>query len=193
MPSRNWPPPIPSPTVRAVDAERTADEPIEERPSRPRTTPGPRSAERRTAELRKGDHRTAPAEEEAEPSSGAIPASDYRAGDARPVPTNIYRARRPAVAILLIIPAVAFGLLLIRALAISASVDPFLIGGVIASACALTSLPLVVAGLYGLVTGAAHGAEHYGFKVGHGRRWRTSSSAWPSHSPPDSPSADAIR
>jgi hypothetical protein len=81
------------------------------------------------------------------------------------VPTNIYRARRPAVAILLIIPAVAVGLLLIRALAISAFGDPFLIGGVIASACALTSLPLVVAGLYGLVTGAAHGAEHYGFKV----------------------------
>ena len=104
-------------------------------------------------------------DEEAEPSSGAVPAGDHRAGDGRPVPTNIYRARRPAVAILLIIPAVAFGLLLIRALAISAFGDPFLIGGVIASACALTSLPLVVAGLYGLVTGAAHGAEHYGFKV----------------------------
>ena len=81
------------------------------------------------------------------------------------MPTNIYRARRPAVAILLIIPAVAVGLLLIRALAISAFGDTFLIGGVIATACALASLPLLVAGLYGLVTGAAHGAEHYVFKV----------------------------
>jgi hypothetical protein len=65
----------------------------------------------------------------------------------------------------LIIPAVAVGLLLIRALAISAFGDPFLIGGVIASSCALASLPLLVAGLYGLVTGAAHGAEQFGFKV----------------------------
>jgi hypothetical protein len=86
-------------------------------------------------------------------------------GEIPTVPTNIYRARRPAVAIMLVIPAVAVGLLLIRALAISAFGDPFLIGGVIASACALASLPLLVAGLYGLVTGAAHGAEQFGFKV----------------------------
>ena len=89
----------------------------------------------------------------------------FRVGEAPTVPTNIYRARRPAVAIMLIIPAVAVGLLLIRALAISAFGDPFLIGGVIASSCALASLPLLVAGLYGLVTGAAHGAEQCGFKV----------------------------
>jgi len=89
----------------------------------------------------------------------------FRVGEIPTVPTNIYRARRPAVAIMLVIPAVAVGLLLIRALAISAFGDPFLIGGVIASACALASLPLLVAGLYGLVTGAAHGAEQFGFKV----------------------------
>jgi hypothetical protein len=92
--------------------------------------------------------------------------TEYRAAaEVRPVPTNIYRARRPAVAILLIIPAIGVGLLLVRALAIAAFGNTFLIGGVIASACALASLPLIVAGLYGLVTGAAHGAEHYGFKV----------------------------
>jgi len=147
-----------------VDADRTAEEPIEEPTPGPRVTPGPRSAERRTTELRSGDRRTDP-DVSPEPDSGAVRAGGYRGGEARPVPTNIYRARRPAVAILLIIPAVAVGLLLIRALAISAFGDPFLIGGVIASACALASLPLLVAGLYGLVTGAAHGAEHYGFKV----------------------------
>jgi hypothetical protein len=114
--------------------------------------------------LRSGDRRTEP-DAQPESGSGDLRAGGYRGGEARPVPTNIYRARRPAVAILLIIPAVAVGLLLIRALAISAFGDPFLIGGVIASACALTSLPLLVAGLYGLVTGAAHGAEHYGFRV----------------------------
>lgn len=81
------------------------------------------------------------------------------------VPSNIYRARRPAVAAFLIVPALAVGLLLIRALAISAFGTPFLIGGVIASSLALASLPLLVAGLYGLVTGAAFGAEHWGFRV----------------------------
>jgi hypothetical protein len=89
----------------------------------------------------------------------------FRVGEVPTVPTNIYRARRPAVAIMLIIPAVAVGLLLIRALAISAFGENFLIGGVIASSAALASLPLLVAGLYGLVTGAAHGAEQFGFKV----------------------------
>jgi len=82
------------------------------------------------------------------------------------VPTNIYRARRPIVAVFLVIPAVAVGLLLIRALAISAfGPAGFRIDGVIASSLALSSLPLLVAGLYGLITGAAHGSEHYGFKV----------------------------
>jgi hypothetical protein len=81
------------------------------------------------------------------------------------VPTNIYRARRPAVAVFLILPAVAVGLLLLRGLAISAFGRPFVIGGVIASSLALASLPLLVAGIYGLITGAAHGAEHWGFRV----------------------------
>jgi hypothetical protein len=81
------------------------------------------------------------------------------------VPNNIYRARRPAAAVVLIIPAVLFGLLLFRALAISAFGRTFLINGVIASSLALASLPLLVTGLYGLITGAAYGAEQSGFKV----------------------------
>jgi hypothetical protein len=82
-----------------------------------------------------------------------------------PLPTNIYRSRRPGVAILLVIPAVAVGLLLVRAVAIAAFGDTFDIGGIVASICGLASLPFLVAGLYGLVTGAAHGAEHYGFRI----------------------------
>jgi hypothetical protein len=82
-----------------------------------------------------------------------------------PVPTNIYRARRPGVAVLLVIPAVVVGVLLVRALVIAALEDPMALGGFIASVCALVSLPFLVAGVYGLVSGAAHGAEHYGFKV----------------------------
>jgi hypothetical protein len=82
-----------------------------------------------------------------------------------PAPTNIYRARRPGVAILLVIPAIAVGLLMVRALAITGFGVMFQVGGIIASVCGLASLPFLVAGLYGLVTGAAHGAEHYGFKI----------------------------
>lgn len=82
-----------------------------------------------------------------------------------PLPSNIYRARRPGVAILLIIPAVAVGVLLVRALADSAFGDSFDIASILASVCALVSLPFLVAGLYGLISGAAHGAEHYGFRV----------------------------
>ena len=81
------------------------------------------------------------------------------------VPTNIYRARRPIVAVFLVIPAVALGLLVVRALAISAFGPTFRIDGVLASSLMLTSLPLLVAGLYGLITGAAHGAEQWGFRV----------------------------
>lgn len=84
---------------------------------------------------------------------------------AGPLPSNIYRARRPGVAILLIIPAVAVGVLLVRALAASAFGDSFDIAGIVASVCALVSLPFLVAGLYGLISGAAHGAEQYGFRV----------------------------
>ena len=123
-----------------------------------------------------------PAESERRP-----PADGYRVGDPRPaardigehrtagprppspvtppLPTNIYRARRPGAATLLILPAVLFGLLLVRALAISAFGSMFRIDGVIASSLGLASLPLLVAGLYGLMTGAAFGAEQWGFKV----------------------------
>jgi hypothetical protein len=82
-----------------------------------------------------------------------------------PLPSNIYRARRPGVAILLIIPAVAVGVLLVQALATSAFGDSFDIAGILASVCALVSLPFLVAGMYGLISGAAHGAEQYGFRV----------------------------
>ena len=63
------------------------------------------------------------------------------------------------------IPAVGVGILLVRALAIAGFGDPFHIGGVIASSLGLAALPLLVAGLYGLITGAAHGAEQWGFRV----------------------------
>jgi hypothetical protein len=81
------------------------------------------------------------------------------------VPSNIYRARRPAAAVLLVLPAIFFGLLLVRALAIAAFGKTFVLSGVIASSLALAALPLIVSGLYGLITGAAYGAEQYGFKV----------------------------
>jgi hypothetical protein len=178
-----------------VEPDKTPDETAEPpaRPVSTRPTPGPRgsdtagsettridtrgrSVERHTAELRGHDK---PADHPAgDYQAGDYQGGDYQGGDyqgadyrggvspAGPtVPTNIYRARRPAVAVLLIIPAVAVGLLLLRALAISAFGDTFRIEGVIASSCALASLPLLVAGLYGLVTGAAHGAEQFGFKV----------------------------
>ena len=81
------------------------------------------------------------------------------------VPTNIYRARRPAVAAMLVIPAPAFGLLMVRALAIAAFGKTFVLGGVIASSLLLAALPMLVLGLYGLITGASHGAEQWGFRV----------------------------
>ena len=100
-----------------------------------------------------------------EPHTGEL-----RAGVSEPtqmvsVPTNIYRARRPVVALFLVLPAVAVALFLVRAFAIAAFGSPFSVGGVIASSLALASLPLLVAGLYGLITGAAYGAEQFGFKV----------------------------
>ncbi|MBX6749729.1 MAG: hypothetical protein IRY85_08650 [Micromonosporaceae bacterium] len=100
----------------------------------------------------------------ARPTGTPYPVTD-RVPVAGPLPSNIYRARRPGVAILLIIPAVAVGVLLVQALATSAFGDSFDIAGIIASVCALVSLPFLVAGLYGLVSGAAHGAEQYGFRV----------------------------
>jgi hypothetical protein len=82
-----------------------------------------------------------------------------------PLPTNVYRARRPAVAVLLILPAIAFWFLVVRALAISAFGRPFVTSGVVASGLMLAAIPLLVSGLYGLITGAAHGAEQWGFRV----------------------------
>ncbi|HEX6870952.1 MAG TPA: hypothetical protein VF163_07640 [Micromonosporaceae bacterium] len=99
-----------------------------------------------------------------EPRTEARPAPDPR-GMESTIPSNIYRARRPAVAGLLILPAVLIGLLLIRGLAIAAFGRTFQLGGVIASSLALAALPLLVSGLYGLITGAAYGAEQFGFKV----------------------------
>ena len=142
---------------RSADS-RSADSRSSER--RPIDGAAARGRERRAADLRVPDART---------GDDLDVRGDFR--DGRPaaaeptVPTNIYRARRPAVAIFLIIPALAVGFLLVRALAISAFGKPFLIDGVIASSLALASLPLFVAGLYGLITGAAHGAEQWGFRV----------------------------
>jgi hypothetical protein len=66
---------------------------------------------------------------------------------------------------MLIIPAVVAGLFLVRALALSIFDGPFVIGEVLASWLGLVSLPLLVSGLYGLITGAAHGAEQWGPRV----------------------------
>lgn len=126
------------------------------------------AAEPRTAGARPPQQRPAGRPRSAGSHQGT---GEFRIPDPRPavaeptVPTNIYRARRPAVAVFLVIPAIAVGLLLVRALAVSAFGKPFLIDGVIASSLGLASLPLLVAGLYGLITGAAHGAEQWGFRV----------------------------
>lgn len=128
-----------------------------------------RSAEPRIPDARTGDARIGGPRGSG--IRGVDPRSDFRVVDGRPaaaeptVPTNIYRARRPAVAVVLIIPALAAGFLLVRALAVAAFGKEFLIGGVMASSLGLASLPLLVAGLYGLMTGAAHGAEQWGFRV----------------------------
>lgn len=83
-----------------------------------------------------------------------------------PVRTNnVYRARRPGVAMLLMLPAIGAGFLLVRALAIAAFGKVFSISGVIASSLALVALPLFVLGLYGLITGAAYAAEQLGFRT----------------------------
>jgi hypothetical protein len=145
----------------------------ERRPPAPRPA-HPRRSDAGTVELEKAEP-AAPAEPEetAEPDAGDTLVTTMPAGptDPRPtiglppIPTNIYRARRPGVAIMLVVPAVVAGLLLVRALAIAAFGTPFHAGGVIASCLGLASLPLLVSGLYGLITGAAHGAEQWGFRV----------------------------
>ena len=83
----------------------------------------------------------------------------------RPASETVYRARRPAVAIGLSVVAVAFGLLFFRGLMISAFGPTFILPGVLSGALALCALPLLVLGLYGLVTGAAHSAETHGFRL----------------------------
>ncbi|GAA1758475.1 hypothetical protein [Luedemannella helvata] len=83
----------------------------------------------------------------------------------RPATETVYRARRPAVAIGLTVVAVVFGLLIFRGLMISAFGPTFILPGVLSGALALSALPLLVLGLYGLVTGAAHSAETHGFRL----------------------------
>ena len=100
-----------------------------------------------------------------DPVPGELPGPIGIAGQSPSRGNNLYRARRPAVAVGLILGAAAFGLLMVRALAIAAFGHPFLIGGVIASGLALGALPLLVLGLYGLITGATHGAEQSGFRL----------------------------
>jgi hypothetical protein len=170
----------------AADAHTAEIRPADTRPAPSRSTEsGPKDApetsgragatgDSRSAEARIPDARTGDARIDGlrgGGSRGVDLRSDFRVVDARPaaaeptVPTNIYRARRPAVAIVLIIPALAVGFLLVRALAVAAFGKEFFIGGVMASSLGLASLPLLVAGLYGLMTGAAHGAEQWGFRV----------------------------
>jgi hypothetical protein len=155
MPMRCWPEPPAWLSVRIVDDSSSSE------PTSTRRTPGPRTAARPTAE---------PAAEKvservAEPHTGDLGLGISEPTQMVNVPTNIYRARRPVVALFLVLPAVAVALFLVRAFAISAFGSPFAVGGVIASSLALASLPLLVAGLYGLITGAAYGAEQFGFKV----------------------------
>jgi hypothetical protein len=153
MPLSCWHAPPGGLTVRFVDETSSDDL---DQPAVTRRTPGPRTATKPTTGLPAAEPQAQP-----EPHTG-----EMRVGMAEPtVPTNIYRARRPAVAIFLVLPAVAVALFLVRAFAMAAFGNPFSAKGVIASSLALASLPLLVAGLYGLITGAAYGAEHFGFKV----------------------------
>jgi hypothetical protein len=162
--------------IRPADTRSTPSRSTESGPKgAPETSArGAATGDARSAEVRIPDARTGDARIDGlrgGGSRGVDPRSDFRVVDARPaaaeptVPTNIYRARRPAVAIVLIIPALAVGFLLVRALAVAAFGKEFFIGGVMASSLGLASLPLLVAGLYGLMTGAAHGAEQWGFRV----------------------------
>jgi hypothetical protein len=144
---------------------RFVDEDDQDRPATTRRTPGPRTAARPGADR---PERTAEPTPEAQTGELAVdpPATPTAPTVVTPaVPTNIYRARRPAVAVFLVLPAVAVALFLVRAFAMAAFGEPFSAKGVIASSLALASLPLLVAGLYGLITGAAYGAEQFGFKV----------------------------
>jgi hypothetical protein len=93
------------------------------------------------------------------------PTLNFGVGTAPAKPGKIYRASKPWIAALLVVPAIVAGLLLIRALAIAAFGPTFSTSGVIASVLGLASLPLLVTGLYGLAVGAADGAEQFGFRL----------------------------
>src|SRR5262245_32075391 len=153
MPMSCWRAPPAGLTVRFVD-ERSSDQ---DPPASTRRTPGPRTATQPAAERAAAPH----PEPHPEQPTTEVPVATVGAT----VPTNIYRARRPVVALFPVLPAVAVALFLVRAFAMAAFRSPFSAQGVIASSLALASLPLLVAGLYGLITGAAYGAEQFGFKV----------------------------
>jgi hypothetical protein len=93
------------------------------------------------------------------------PTISFGVGTAPAKPGKIYRASKPWIAALLVVPAIVAGLLLIRALAIAAFGPMWSTSGVIASLLGLASLPLLVTGLYGLAVGAADGAEQFGFRL----------------------------
>jgi hypothetical protein len=171
---------LPVSTPPAAGASSAEFREAEPRPPQPRSANQSRAGEPRRAEQPLPEQRSGGGGDFREASERNIgqgrEASERnigqgRIGEPRPavaeptVPTNIYRARRPAVAVFLVIPAVAVGLLLVRALTVATFGQTFLIDGVIASSLGLASLPLLVAGLYGLITGAAHGAEQWGFRV----------------------------
>lgn len=152
-------PPLPQPSPLAQQAAMAQSSPLA-----PPASGGPQPGGQSLSQMSmRGPAATTTAMQE--PVPGELPGPIGIAGQPPSRIDNVYRARRPAVAIGLIIPAVAFGLLMVRALAIAAFGHPFLISGVIASGLALAALPLLVLGLYGLVTGAAHAAEQYGFRL----------------------------
>jgi hypothetical protein len=175
VPDREEAPPKPAPAPRAAKS-RTSPRPAATRPavdeSETREFEDFRPADRRPSRPESPDEpdlatillEPAPTERVEEPGNRGERGDRDRSNETT-VPTNIYRARRPAAAALLIIPAVALGFLLARGLAMAAFGPQFVLSGVIASSLALASLPLVVGGLYGLITGAAYGAEQWGFKV----------------------------
>ncbi len=78
-----------------------------------------------------------------------------RQGGPAPAGDGIYRARRPAVAILVGVAAVALAVPALRNLLRSAFGPLMSVSGTVASSLILIALPLGAIGLYGLATGAA--------------------------------------
>ncbi|MGE5830840.1 MAG: hypothetical protein ACM30G_21110 [Micromonosporaceae bacterium] len=161
---------------RSRRAAKPAEEPDTPAPAAPLDETDPESGDLPTRQVigaRSGEPLFSP-EEAARFRAAAAEVSSLRSGPPMdragamrpPVRTNnVYRARRPGVAILLMIPAAGASLLLVRALAIAAFGKVFSIAGVIASCLALSAVPLLVIGLYGLITGAAYAAEQLGFRT----------------------------